>query len=251
MIPLSKAKAKFIRSLQRKKYRQRYDNFVAEGVKIVDEIIASQSPLLKTIVGTETWWEIAPDVQENVECIVAEEKALKEISSLVNTHEVLAILEIPKPKVDDFTIQKGVSLFLDGIQDPGNLGTILRTADWFGIRHVFLGNGTVDAFNAKVIQAGMGAFLRLSYSEISFEALREKFPDTTIFGADMNGDNIFNIPLEERKGIVVIGNEGKGISETVKKGIDRFIHIPKSPHGGAESLNAGVAAGIICAAFGR
>jgi TrmH family RNA methyltransferase len=241
---LSKAKIKYIRSLHRKKYRQRYNKFIAEGTKIVGEILNHPKMEVEMIIATAEWIDALPFSNGKTLVIEASQKELVEISTLSTPNEVLLVASPLSNIANNHEINQTVSLFLDGIQDPGNLGTILRIADWFGIHHVFLGTGTVDAYNPKVVQASMGAFLRINCIEISGEQLFEQFPDTKIMGADMQGKNVFQLQQEEKKGIIVIGNEGNGISELMRNKIKHWISIPSQ--GGAESLNAAVAAGIIC-----
>lgn len=242
---LSKAKIKYIRSLQRKKFRQRYDKFIAEGSKIVDEILNHPLIEVEFIVGTASWIHANHSLNENIPIFEASSKELSEISTLSTPNEVLLVAS-PLPSIfPTDEISQDLSIFLDGIQDPGNLGTILRIADWFGIQHVFLGEGTVDMYNAKVVQASMGAFLRVQCHAISGEGLFEKFPNVRIMAADMNGDNVFALSETEKKGILVIGNEGKGLSDWMRNKIEHWVSIPSQ--GAAESLNAAVATGIICA----
>lgn len=241
---LSKAKIKYIRSLQRKKFRQRYDKFIAEGIKIVDEIL--NHPLIKVefIVATSSWINDASSLDKDIPIFEASQKELSDISTLSTPNEVLLVASPLPTSFPTEDINQDLTIFLDGMQDPGNLGAVLRIADWFGIQHVFLGEGTVDMYNPKVVQASMGAFLRVQCHVISSEALFEKFPNTRIMGADMNGDDVFQLSKEEKQGIIVIGNEGKGLSEFMRNKIEHWISIPSG--GGAESLNAAVAAGIIC-----
>ncbi|MGK0387509.1 MAG: TrmH family RNA methyltransferase [Maribacter sp.] len=241
---LSKAKIKYIRSLHRKKYRQRYNKFIAEGTKIVDEILNHPKMQVEMIIATTEWINALPSSNENALIIEVSQKELAEVSTLSTPNEVLLVASPISQMTNNHEISQTISLFLDGIQDPGNLGTILRIADWFGIHHVFLGAGTVDVYNPKVVQASMGAFLRVNCIEISGDQLFEQFPDTKIMGADMQGKDVFQLQQEEKKGIVVIGNEGNGISELMREKIKYWISIPSQ--GGAESLNAAVAAGIIC-----
>lgn len=241
---LSKAKIKYIRSLHRKKYRQRYNKFIAEGAKIVGEILNHPKMEVEMIVATPEWINSLSSSDKNVLLIEVSQKELANISTLSTPNEVLLVASPLSLGVNNREIRQEVSLFLDGIQDPGNLGTILRIADWFGIHHVFLGARTVDMYNPKVVQASMGAFLRVNCIEISGDQLFEQFPDTKIIGADMQGKNVFQLEQEEKKGIIVIGNEGNGISDMMRKRIKHWISIPSQ--GGAESLNAAVATGIIC-----
>lgn len=242
---LSKAKIKYIRALQLKKNRIKHNKFVAEGTKIVAEILNTKEIEVEIIVATSSWLESNNNFPEKTTIIEASQQEIKHISSLQTPHEVL-IVATPKPYVfPTQDICQQTSLYLDAIQDPGNLGTILRIADWFGIEYVFLGEGTVDAYNSKVIQASMGAFLRVKMFPIKEGDLFLKFPHTRIIGADIQGKSIFNLSTEEKQGIIVIGNEGKGISPTLRQRIQHWVTIPAK--GNAESLNAAVATGIICA----
>ena len=144
---------------------------------------------------------------------------------------------------------RGWGLFLDGIQDPGNLGTILRIADWFGISRVFSSPDCVDPFNPKVVQATMGAFLRVSCIETTIDRLYQEYPGIPIYGEVMDGENVFHTSLKGANGIIVIGNEGSGISPEAERLLSHRISIPPAAHSGAESLNAAVATGILCAVF--
>ncbi len=242
---LSKAKFKYIRSLERKKQRQRYDKFVAEGTKIVEEMLLEPALGIECVVATSSWVEKYGQKCQNTKLHEVSERELKSLSFLQTPHEVLAVATPLKRSYDEALILQDISLYLDGIQDPGNLGTILRVADWFGISHVFLGKGTVDVYNPKVVQSSMGAFLRVNSIEMELEDLIQKFPQVRIMGADIQGENIFELKDREKKGVVIIGNEGKGISDKIRSQIKHWITIPAQ--GKAESLNAGVATGIICA----
>ncbi len=244
---LSKAKVKYIRSLERKKQRQRYDKFVAEGTKIIDEMLLHPNINIEMLVGSTEWLAIHQKRLGKTPVFEASQQDLKQLTFLKTSPQVMVVASTIEVKIDTNTIENDISLFLDGIQDPGNLGTILRIADWFGIEHVFLGEGTVDLYNPKVIQSSMGAFLRVNCVEKPFNSIIESYPDVSIMGADMKGTSVFDLKKDQKKGIIVIGNEGKGISEEIRAKINSWITIPSN--GGAESLNAGVAAGIICAAL--
>jgi TrmH family RNA methyltransferase len=173
------------------------------------------------------------------------ESELKKISTLTTPNQVLMVVKQPSFELDFQAIRSDLSLYLDGIQDPGNMGTILRIADWFGIPYIFCSDTCVDIFNPKVVQATMGAFLRIKSKEIDLKELIEA--TTPVYGALLEGENLFQTE-RSKHGIIVIGNEGRGISDEVRALINRPILIP--PHGvGAESLNAAVATGIICAVF--
>ncbi len=237
-----------MKSLQLGKFRQKYNNFVAEGDKIVLEIVAQNADAIEKIYAIPSWiatnTRLLAPLAANVQEISPEE--LKKISGLTTPNQVLAIVQQPAPTLDAQLIQYDLSLYLDGIQDPGNMGTILRIADWFGIRHVFCAPNCVDIYSPKVVQASMGAFLRVHCLESNLSDLKNQFPDLPIFGAVLNGDNIFEVPLS-KQGILVIGNESKGIATEVETLLTHRIAIPASKNGGAESLNAAVATGIIVA----
>jgi TrmH family RNA methyltransferase len=235
---LSINKIKYIQSLHHKKFRQKYDNFIAEGDKIAYEIIKSGKIEIEAIFATSNWILKYATELKKFQSILVEinEAELKKISTLTTPNQVLMILKQPSFEVENQSFNNDLVLYLDGIQDPGNMGTILRIADWFGINYVFCSDSCVDIFNPKVIQATMGAFLRVKTKEIPLENIINE--TTPIYGALLEGENLFQKTLSKH-GVIVIGNEGKGINSTL---------LP--PHGeGAESLNAAVATGIICAVF--
>jgi RNA methyltransferase, TrmH family len=244
---LSQNKIKYLTALQSKKIRQKYNIFFAEGDKICLEIIKNDNIKIEEIFALPNW------IQKNIEflkpfrdrLIEISEAELKKISCLSTPNQVLISAHIPNFQLDKMLINNDLSLYLDGIQDPGNMGTILRTADWFGIKNVFCSDTCVDIFNPKVIQASMGAFLRIKSQEVDLQQLiSEGLP---VYGALLEGNNIFEEKLSTR-GIIVIGSEGKGISDTILPLLTHTIKIPAYGNG-AESLNAAVATGIICAAF--
>lgn len=240
-------KIKYVQSLHTKKFRQKYDNFIAEGDKICYEIIKSEKLNIEAIFALPQWMEKHSAELRPFQSILTEvnESELKKISTLTTPNQVLMVVKQSSFELDLQTIRSDLSLYLDGIQDPGNMGTILRIADWFGIRFVFCSDTCVDIFNPKVVQATMGAFLRIQSKEIELRELIEA--TTPVYGALLEGENLFQTERSNH-GIIVIGNEGRGISEEVRALINRPILIP--PHGeGAESLNAAVATGIICAVF--
>jgi TrmH family RNA methyltransferase len=244
---LSINKIKYIQSLHHKKFRQKYDNFIAEGDKIAYEIIKSGKIEIEAIFATSNWILKYATELKKFQSILVEinEAELKKISTLTTPNQVLMILKQPSFEVENQSFNNDLVLYLDGIQDPGNMGTILRIADWFGINYVFCSDSCVDIFNPKVIQATMGAFLRVKTKEIPLENIINE--TTPIYGALLEGENLFQKTLSKH-GVIVIGNEGKGINSTLLPMINNPILIP--PHGeGAESLNAAVATGIICAVF--
>ncbi|PHR28175.1 MAG: RNA methyltransferase [Fluviicola sp.] len=233
---LSKNKIKLIRSLRSKKNRDAEQLFVVEGEKIIAELISEQPNSLEFICSTDEHFEFERSY-------FTDERGMKEISSLKTPGNLLAIVRFPQQNL----VESDLILALDGIQDPGNLGTIIRTAEWFGISTIVCSNDTVDCFNSKVVQATMGSLFRMS---INYTDLNEYLSQTElpIYGALLDGVDMYSTPLE-KKGILVIGNEGKGISDEVQKLVTNPIFIPK--YGEAESLNAAMATGIILAEYRR
>ena len=247
------ARIKFVRSLQQKKFRKLYGRFVAEGDKIVSELLQG-SYIIDSLYALPSW--VADKEQAGLvmpNCTAVSEKELERMSGLMSPNQVLAVLQIPEstklPEHPD-----DVSLYIDGVQDPGNLGTIIRTADWFGIRHVFCSENTVELYNPKVIQATMGSFIRVMVQAVELPHLLSAWPNKPhVYGASLHGTNLFDQALK-KPALIVIGNESKGISHTVQQHIDASIRIPggmsaagSPPGAAAESLNAAVAAAICIA----
>lgn len=244
---LSKAKIQFLRSLQQKKFRQRYNNFIVEGDKMTDEVLRDKNTVIEGIFGLSTWLDQNKVLLKRLNpALIHEvsEKDLEMVSSLNTPNQVLAVLKMPPPQYVAALVQNSFSLYLDNLQDPGNVGTILRTADWFGVQHVFLSPNCADIFSPKVIQSTMGAFLRVKTVETTWADLCQTFPEMPKIGTVLRGENLFEIDLPNR-GIIVIGNESKGISAAIENQLDIKIQI--KGQGGAESLNAAVATGIVCA----
>ncbi len=233
---LSKNKIKLIRSLRLKKNRDAEQLFVVEGEKIISELISEQPDFLEFICSLDEQFQFERSY-------FVDERGMKEISSLKNPGNLLAVVRFPQQKSSD----SDLILALDGIQDPGNLGTIIRTAEWFGISTVVCSNDTVDCYNSKVVQATMGSLFRMSIQYTDLNAFLSE-SDLPIYGALLDGVDMYTTPLE-KKGILVIGNEGKGISDEIKTFVTNPIFIPK--HGKAESLNAAMATGIILAEYRR
>lgn len=240
---LSKAQNKYIRSLSQQKYRSEHGVFVVEGDKIAREWLA-ESHRIQYIVATEQW------LQDNVkltgkhqDAIVASvsEQELQAVSQLQKANEVLLVVHRDN---DNATLPKGEwCIVLDTLQDPGNMGTIIRIADWFGIRHVVATPDSVDFYNPKVIQAAMGGHLRVQLHSADISQFIAQ-SDMPIYAAALDGDNIYSLK-DVKPGVIVIGNESKGISAAIMEQATKKITIPRI--GGAESLNAAVSAGIICA----
>jgi TrmH family RNA methyltransferase len=250
---LSKPQISFINSLREKKFRCEHNLFVAEGEKIVDEMITSGFKV-KTIYALPDY---AKRVQPAAETVIITEQELKKISGLKTPNEVVAVAEIPQYLPDVKSLACGLSLVLDEIQDPGNLGTIIRIADWFGVKDIICSPNSADAFNPKVIQSTMGSFcrVRVHYSEL-VPFLQEVFKDNIpAYAAVTDGNNIYEANLSG-KGMIILGNESRGISEIILKMPVNKISIPAfsgndNKSGAADSLNVAIAAGIICSEFRR
>jgi TrmH family RNA methyltransferase len=243
---LSKSTVKYINSLNQKKFRQRYCKFTAEGDKIVNEILENSKITIERVFAVSSWIEQNPKLAQIHEVEEVTFNELKKISSLKTPNQILAVLDTFNHKIVTKTINDSLSLVLDNIQDPGNLGTIIRIADWFGIPYVFCSKGCVDVYNSKVVQSSMGSFLRTKVIYTEIETLFSEYSEVPKYGAILGGQNIFKTELTQN-GFIIIGNESKGVSSEVKKLLTHHLEIPS--YGKAESLNASIATGIICAAF--
>lgn len=246
---ISKNKIKYIRSLELKKNRNKEGKFVAEGFKVVDDLLALQPADL--IVATQEWLH-GKHLAAQTEVIEVTEEELKKVSFLQHPQQVLAVFR--QATSGDYSINTSeLSLALDGVQDPGNLGTIIRIADWFGITHIYCSQDTADVYNPKVVQATMGSIARVKVEYGNLLALVESLPaDVPVYGTLLDGDNIYQQPLENR-GLIVMGNEGKGISPALAKKVNRRLLIPNFPEGRAtaDSLNVAIATAITCSEFRR
>lgn len=251
---LSKNKIKQITSLSRKKYRQEYGLFVAEGEKLVAEILASQLRI-ESIVALPGWLEKNAANTRKHTVIETNEAGMKKVSHLKTPPCVLAVVNLPPSGFEMTALRNQLLLLLDNIQDPGNLGTILRTADWFGIQNIICSQATADAFNPKVVQATMGAIARVRVIYTDLPAFADKLKtvcSTPVYGMFLGGKAIHKQQLPAAAA-VVIGNEGQGISAAMEKQIDEKLQIlsflPQDTQ--AESLNAAIATAITCYEFRR
>ena len=239
---ISKNQIKYVRQLERKKGRTAEGLFVAEGPKVVGDLIAAgYQP--KMVFAIKEWKEKHGDM--DVQEVTEEE--LQKVSFLQHPQQVLALLEMPKGVALD-KAGKELCLALDGVQDPGNLGTIIRIADWFGIRTIYCSEDTADAWNPKVIQATMGSIARVKMVYTDLKALIEK-AEVPVYGTLLDGQDIYTQPLS-KEGIIVMGNEGNGISQEIRKLITHQLLIPKYQEG-PESLNVAIATAITCSEFRR
>ena len=248
---LSKALLKLIKSLELKKFRKEYGLFVAEGGKTVCDLI-NLNLEAKHIIATKEWLENHKEIKNNNICEVSEEE-LKRASFLRTPQGVLAVFKQPQYDIDITTPEQELCLALDNVQDPGNLGTIIRIADWFGIENIYCSTGSADAYNPKTIQATMGAIGRVKIHYINLADMLSTIKGkANIYGTFLDGENIYGQHLEN-KGIIVMGNEGNGISEECGKLINKRLFVPNYPTGRStsESLNVSVATAIICSEFRR
>lgn len=238
MEKISKAKVKWIRSLQQKKVREQEGVFVVEGEKMVLEGLASEVHTLVTLVAHKDEGSIIPKELREI-ALSADTTEMEQLSGLKTPNKLLAVFKRPSITVSN----NGFELALDSIQDPGNMGTILRLADWFGIKRIVCSRETVDCYNPKVVQASMGAIFRIQviYTDL-FSYLSDS--NRPVYGALLNGDNYRSVSYKP-EGILLMGNEGNGISDQLISLITQAVTIPK--FGAAESLNVATATAILLA----
>lgn len=239
----SKKNIKLITSLQQKKYRQKYNLFVAEGIKVVNELLKSSLEVYQIFCVDESL-----EFEKNIEVILISEIELKKVSSLKSPNKVLALFKIPEEiltRKDDFIVA------LDGINDPGNLGTIIRLCDWFGIKELVCSGNTVDCYNQKVVQSTMGSLTRVNiyYTKLSDYLQTTDLP---VFTADMDGENVYKKYSLPQKAILVMGNEANGISSEVAAIVENKLTIPRfGETQQTESLNVATATAILLSEFKR
>jgi TrmH family RNA methyltransferase len=240
---LSKAQIKYIRSLTLQKFRNEFRVFAAEGEKMALEWLHSSTPI-KLILATEIWVvSHRPEIENHPEAEVhiVKNTELEALSALKTPNEVMLV--IPMPEQTDMPVMTEWCLALEDIRDPGNMGTIIRIADWFGIRHIACSPGCVDIYNPKVVQSAMGGHLRVNIHETELLPVLASSLLTKI-AAVLDGESVYRLP-RTNAAIIVIGNESKGLSKEMISAATIKASIPR--RGGAESLNAGVSAGILCA----
>ncbi|MBR5205321.1 MAG: RNA methyltransferase [Bacteroidaceae bacterium] len=246
---LSKNKIKYIHSLELKKNRKEEHAFVAEGHKLVGDLLGHFP--CKLLVATHAWLERNPGKKAD-EIIEVTQEELTRASLQKAPQEVLAVFEQPTYEMDASVVSQNLCLALDDVQDPGNLGTIIRLADWFGIEHIFCSQGTVDVYNPKTIQATMGALARVKLHYCHLPSFIASLKDTPVYGTFLDGENMYGKNLSEH-GLIVMGNEGNGISDEVGKLVNERLYIPNYPpqRETSESLNVAIATSVICAEFRR
>ena len=246
---ISKATIKKIHALDMRKFRRNERLFVAEGPKLVDELCATMKPVY--IAALPEWISEKAKIVSGTEYDIVSPDELQRASLQKNPQQVIALFPIPEHRFCTEQLKNELVLMLDGVQDPGNLGTIARIADWFGIRNILCSAETADIYNPKAVQATMGALARVKFHYTDLIQLLSQY-DGPVYGTFLDGENIYGQELSEN-GIIVMGNEGKGISQGVGEMINHRLYIPNYPIGTqtTESLNVAIATSIVCAEFRR
>lgn len=248
---LSKNKIKYIHSLELKKNRSAEHVFVAEGNKLVSDMLPFYK--CKLLLAKPCWMATQGDINAE-ELLVAEDDDIRKASFLKTPQDVLAVFYVPEWKLEDVHPEKELVLVLDGIQDPGNMGTIIRLADWFGIEHIVCSQDTVDLFNPKVVQATMGALahVKVFYTDLIPFIQAQKKNKVPVYGTFLNGDNMYDRELSDN-GLLIMGNEGNGVRSEVEALVNEKLYIPNFPElrETSESLNVAIATAVISAEFRR
>ena len=238
---LVKQKIKYIQSLGQKKFRDETGLFVAEGPKLISELLEGRTAVIEEIYGLRDWIDQQKNIPAGIHVMEIKEPELEKISQLSTPNKVIAVAR-QYEAVAPIIVKDRITLALDTIQDPGNMGTIIRIADWFGISQIVCNNGTADVYNPKTIQSTMGSIARVNVYYTDLAAWLSAQKDIRIYAAALEGQDIGSMK-QIKEGILVIGNESKGISDTIMHLANVKITIPKK--GKAESLNAALATGII------
>ncbi|MEH6306341.1 RNA methyltransferase [Olivibacter sp. CPCC 100613] len=244
---LSKSQLQFIKSLHQKKFRKEHGLFIVEGLKSITDFFHSDYAI-HSIYCTPKVEPKIDILKKKIKHYPISERDLEVISTLKAPQGILALIEIPNdPPFYEEELRNRFTLVLDTIQDPGNLGTIIRTADWFGIKHIICSEETVESFNPKVVQATMGSLARISIRYTNLHAFLKgiKLP---VFAAELNGQSIYKTDFG-KEGLLILGNEGNGIMPGLVNDKTQRITIPR--FGNAESLNVAVSAAIFCSEIGK
>ena len=253
---ISKNKIKYLHSLELKKNRDAAGVFVAEGPKVVGDIMARHPGKLRMLVATDEWLAGKEPLAANPACeIVRVDSAeLAKASFLCHPQSVMGVFAKLDADASPCTAgQDRLVLALDGVQDPGNMGTIVRVADWFGIEDIVCSRDTVDVYNPKVVQATMGSIARVNVAYTDLDAYLSSLPTgTPVYGTLLEGSNMYRTELTPG-GVIVMGNEGKGISPAIRRHVTHALRIPNYPESRetADSLNVAIATAVVCAEFRR
>ena len=248
---ISRNLAKYIHSLELKKNRKKEKAFVAEGGKIVEELLPHFQPLvilgLSSWMDAQAWASISP-----CERYTVTHEELERVSFLQHPQQVIAVFALPDEAASFEIADSQLYLALDGVQDPGNMGTIIRIADWYGIKTIICSETTADAYNPKVVQASMGSIARVRMIYTPLQPLLSSLPQHyPVYGTLLHGENIYTTQLTKH-GIIVMGNEGNGIGKETQQHITRSLTIPRfNADEGPESLNVAIATAIVCSEFRR
>ena len=252
---LGKAKIQLIRSLEQKKFRAQYGLFVMEGDKAVRELLIS-ALTTEYLLAKPAWLEQFGSLSAKANRVIEiSDRELSQISFLKTPNQAIALAKIPEYTFDARELSDCLSLYLNRVQDPGNLGTVIRLADWFGIRHVCYDEGCADPFHPKTVQSSMGSIIRVKTYQIDesiFQQMKTHDPDIPVYGTFLDGENLYRMPLSSQA-MIVMGNESKGISDGVAQYVNQRLRIPSYPpdEPTTESLNVATAAAIVCAEFRR
>ncbi|MCD0489142.1 RNA methyltransferase [Pedobacter sp. MC2016-14] len=244
---LSKSQIGFIKSLHQKKYRKEHKIFIIEGIKSILEFISSNYQV-HSIYYLAQFEPLLPQMPANIKLFEVNNAELEKISTQQAPQGVLALVNTPEArKIEPAVLRNKFSIVLDGVQDPGNLGTIIRTADWFGFENIICSLSTVEVYNPKTVQATMGSLSRVN---VFYQELPDFFEQVNlpVFGAMLNGTSLYEVNWG-KEGLIVLGNEGQGVTEEVIKKITLPVTIPRV--GTAESLNVAISAAILCADISR
>ena len=252
---ISKNKIKYLKSLEMKKHRQAESVFVAEGPKIVGDLLnAGFEATYLAVVECSDFASLLQNFDLNgvqIDFVTADD--LRKVSSLEAPQQVLAVLKQPIWQLDSNVASKELCLALDEVQNPGNLGTIIRLAAWFGIEHLFCSKGCADVYNSKTVQATMGGLAHVKVHYVDLVEMIGNMPNgTPVYGTFLDGENLYGRQLEQR-GLIVMGNEGRGVSKEVENLVTEKLFIPNYPaeRESTESLNVAIATAIVCAEFRR
>ncbi len=253
---ITKNDIKFIQSLKQTKSRKENKIFLIEGNKLVVELISSNFKI-ENILVTDLWLEKFPETASRLPFYdIISQKQMEQISCMVTPPGILATAHTPYYNISPTDAENEFIIALDGINDPGNLGTIIRTADWFGIKKIVCSRDCADAWQAKTIQSTMGSIFRVKVMETDLKEFISasqhlSISATPIYGALMEGENIFTKKIEKKNGVIIIGSESHGIRQDILPLVTSPIHIPRAKDSKTESLNASVAAAIIMATIAK
>jgi TrmH family RNA methyltransferase len=249
-LPISKNIQQAVRRLEMRKYRRQEGQFIAEGNKLVEDNLRAMK--CRRLVAEEAWWAAHPEAEQWAEvCHRVTADEMQRTSLLTSPQEVLGVFDIPRYTLRPEALKDRLTLVLDDVQDPGNVGTIIRLADWFGLTDIVCSPATADCFAPKVVQASMGAIARVRVHYTELAPFLEAMQGTAVYGTYLEGENIYQTTLSPT-GLILMGNEGRGISPALARYVTRRLNIPSFATGPAsESLNVGVATAIIASEFQR